>query len=714
MRALLLLCLLLLVAGIGSPVRVGAVPPPPAGARHSLPEGALLGLAEDAARLAGAGDRSEPSATPEGALSGLSEEGIGSAAGRLAEPSAPAPAMQEVMPVVADAADGERRQVQLPMHLDLAFMRRVLVEQVFTDDGVAHFDMDSGGCNRLDLSAPVVGFSPATASTPAGLRVRMQAVARIGLSLLGNCTSVSDWSGMVEVLQIPHLLAGGGGFGMGVADSRVLDHDGRPSALGVLWGWVKNSVQPRIGNLAVDLRGALGELRGLLSQVLHTQTASGLAAVLESVQVDDVRAEDAGLRVEMRLTAPAAFAVPPEPALSADELVRFRMAVADLDGFLTFVVKTVAGDTVATDLRDRLLAALIDGRYRLLDAVEQEQHGDAAVRALFVDLWAQLSPVLADLPGTTPGESGLRYLAFIAAGDALRALQALGPGTGLDISAEGLRRMARLIAPGYDGDPLQATDAVDEALRRRFGFEGVLPPPLPPPEPDPDPEGRWSPLDSVLRSAWAATTGDKTAVARPNPVLDALAVRLRDWAPGRADLDDYLPLVRDLLHEVAAVEQHAGKVPVDVQPLYRNLLFAIAWQESCWRQYVREGGQVVVLRSAGGALGLMQVNKNVWRGFYDVDGLARDIAYNARAGAEIARHYLVDLAVAKREQQHAGGMDNLARAAYAAYNGGPAHLGRYRKPDTPARLRAVDKAFLDKYQAVQAGDELAVASCYGV
>ena len=42
-------------------------------------------------------------------------------------------------------------------------------------------------------------------------------------------------------------------------------------------------------------------------------------------------------------------------------------------------------------------------------------------------------------------------------------------------------------------------------------------------------------------------------------------------------------------------------------------------------------------RTATGDLGVMQVNKHVWRGFYDIDRLKWDVLYNAGAGCEIAR-----------------------------------------------------------------------------
>ena len=109
----------------------------------------------------------------------------------------------------------------------------------------------------------------------------------------------------------------------------------------------------------------------------------------------------------------------------------------------------------------------------------------------------------------------------------------------------------------------------------------------------------------------------------------------------------------------------------------------------------------------------MQVNWRVWRGVYDVAGLRRDIAYNARAGAEILFHYLRDYAIKAGEHRQPGGVDNLPRATYAIYNGGPGHMARYRKKGESRALRKIDDAFWRKFQAVRAGGELGVAECFG-
>jgi hypothetical protein len=97
-----------------------------------------------------------------------------------------------------------------------------------------------------------------------------------------------------------------------------------------------------------------------------------------------------------------------------------------------------------------------------------------------------------------------------------------------------------------------------------------------------------------------------------------------------------------------------------------------------WRQFVKKGKSVIPLASASGDLGLMQVNRNTWRNLYDLKRLGGDIEYNGNAGGEILVYYLTRHAIRKNEHKQQGG--NLARATYAAYNGGPSHLARQRKP----------------------------------
>jgi hypothetical protein len=314
---------------------------------------------------------------------------------------------------------------------------------------------------------------------------------------------------------------------------------------------------------------------------------------------------------------------------------------------------------------------------------------------LFIKSWKRLAPVFRRLSASVPGAEVARYLSFIAAADALEALDRLGEQMGFEISADGLRQLARTLAPQYTEDPLIYSLEVDPELRQLFGFG----PPLLLPEPTPEVEpGAWF----LIPEAQAASGPDLSLVKK-----------LNRWVPERDEIDTYLPLVRDLLKQSANAALDPSQLDKKFHDVFRRMSLATAWQESCWRQFIKEGGKIKPLTSEAGAIGIMQVNQRVWRGFYDRESLRRDIGYNASAGNEILRHYLVDYVIAEGEHLKTDEIDNLVRATYAVYNGGPAHIDRYRKKTIRKALRAIDQSFWAKYQILQR-DELAVARCFNV
>jgi soluble lytic murein transglycosylase-like protein len=165
-----------------------------------------------------------------------------------------------------------------------------------------------------------------------------------------------------------------------------------------------------------------------------------------------------------------------------------------------------------------------------------------------------------------------------------------------------------------------------------------------------------------------------------------------------------------LLNEITDSVLAKSSLAKDQQQLYRQIVYATGWQESCWRQFIKKGEKLVPLASSTGDLGIMQVNRITWRSVYDVKGLGGDISYNSHAGAEILHYYLTRFAIPKREDKQPGG--NLARATYSAYNAGPGGVARYRGVRQSPVWKKVDEAFWTKFQAVSSGQELTVKSCY--
>src|SRR5439155_1108246 len=181
---------------------------------------------------------------------------------------------------------------------------------------------------------------------------------------------------------------------------------------------------------------------------------------------------------------------------------------------------------------------------------------------------------------------------------------AAAPSPGLEISSDGLRRLARVLDPSYAGDPLAYTEAPDPVLRELFHFH-ELPPSESSPAPPPAGESGW--------------LGPRAACASPPPnELGPLARRLDRWLPRADERPAYRDAGARLLALVA--ERAAGASPVEERfaHLYRALVPAGAWQESCWRQFVERDGKVTYLLSKSGDVGIMQVNRRVWRGFFDL------------------------------------------------------------------------------------------------
>lgn len=582
-------------------------------------------------------------------------------------------------------------ELQVPLALEYGILRQAFSEQVFGGaEQDAELFSDRIGCNRLALSDPRID-----AAGDGNLRLRTAMDAQTGTPLGRKCWLAKPWDGQLETVQSIQADQETSRLTFRVVDSALLrSDDGGEMLPGFIQDGIGDFVHPRLDAVTVDLSpvvsgiGELLTLAGARDTALPRETPAPL-------RLAGARAEAGNLMVMFTLEVPEA-APPPEPdteaPLTPEELARWDAAWQSWDAFATWTIKTLAlsaGPELSSALADTLLAA----RYDLRDALARDDRTRDPVRALFLQTWERLAPLVRDVQLGVPGGEALPYAAFVSAGDALQALDRLAPHLGLSLNRDALRQMARLLEPGVDDDALRYGTAVDPALRELLGL---------PPDFDAESEGGGG----VMRQLFGFIREARAAELPP-----ALLRRLEGWVPERGEVDQYLQTVDRLLDGIAAAEHKGGKVPGEFEALYDTLLRATAWQESCWRQYVARDGKIETIRSPTGSVGLMQVNLNVWRGVYEPDKLLESVGYNARAGNEILVHYLVDYAIRKGEHAVGGEPENLARATYAAYNGGPGHLARYRKPGTPANLKKIDAAFWSKYRAIQAEGAAAVKRC---
>jgi hypothetical protein len=522
------------------------------------------------------------------------------------------------------------------------------------------------------------------------LKIAGPAVGNAGLPFLGLCWANISWTGRAEVLARPEI---GPDWQLRFRDleTKLYDASGQKRGFATrLFTMAKGGIEAELSTFTIDLHPPATELTTMLTSFAGPADTSPMVAALQTIRPADLTVEPDAVRVGVALDLPAAPAGPrvSEPALTPKELERWEARLESWDGFLAFVVKTLAGENTDPATRDELLGILLDARREVVDVLARgPQPGHDAVRQIFVATWDRLRAVVRRTVVDQRGvpTHALRYVVFLAAGDALAALDAVAPATGIDFSADGLRRLAKSLDPAFAGDPLQQSDLADPRLQELFQFR----------DPDASP-----------RRPRRAAPGISLNWLLPRPALAAdadewrrLSMRLDRWVPGVRELQIYRETVDHLLAEAADRSLDPDALDERFADLFHHLVKATAWQESCWRQFVRRSEGVTYLTSTTGDVGLMQINLRVWRGFFNAVRLKWDAAYNAGAGAEILQQLLVRYGA--REAR--GRLENAARATYSAYHGGPAHYRRYRTATSASRGFLIDRAFWEKYQAVSAG-----------
>ncbi len=577
-------------------------------------------------------------------------------------------------------------RLEIPLRIPFETIRQALSAQLAASPAGQNAIYREGPCRYLNLGTPTLD------ALDGRLRLIGPGSAALGVELLGNCQNAAVWRGSMQFTLVPQL-DGAGRLRVRILDSRLTDAGASTPALGLIWDLSKRHVHPRLQQFSYDIGAVRAALLDVVRSVAPPGRRAELELVLAQLQLLAPRVEAAGIVVPVAIEIPDAWLAAPPPAgspapLTEAELEALDRALQPWDAFLAYSIKQLALDSEDRPLRKRLFTLLLAGRYQLSAILS----GDAPaagdpVRALFIDAWNELRIILADAQRNGALDaSALRYAVFLEAGDALLALDRAAPGLGMRLSADSLRQLARSLRPGATGDPLAYALAVDPELRRLFDVEEI---------PEPAPPGRsW--LDLFITRAYAASG------PREVPPLDR-------WLPRRDELPAYEARIHDLLQKTSATELRHARLAPPYDGIYRHLVPATALIESCWRQYVARGGKVTYLRSTAASVGIMQINQRVWRGFYEIERLRWDTAYNTRAGAQILMRYLKDYAIPFAERS--GDLGHVPRAAYAVYNAGPRAVGRFNKAQPHPREARVDERLRTLYEGIASGGRADLRNC---
>ncbi len=611
------------------------------------------------------------------------------------------------------------KTVSLPLKVRYDLLGALVRQGMFVSPGQTIVLEDPGDpCRSIRLSNP--GFSAETGR----LHFEVRIDASIGTRLGQGCLTPVQWNGYLALVQTPHIDPQT--WRLAFRTENVILYDGSHRPLktgGVLGELVKTQVVGALDQMTIDLAPPVDEFKAFLLPLFPQAVRQDTLRMLDSMRPGPVRVTPAG--IEMDILADVTEVYEPErdvvqEPVSGEELDGLIQTWQTWDAFLVSLLNSLPADRLTEDDRRILLDALLDIRYGFIRELAEGTLEKGFVRRQFIETWNRISPVfMSHLTGGAAG-SGAGYLAFFTASDALAILDSIGPTMGLEISRNGLIRMAKYMQLG-NAETLAYGPAVDMQLRRVLGL-GSLPETAVPggdetPEENPAGQGgdssRLLPgrrpiffLSLLSSRAWAAEK-------RRTPSL----AEMRQWLVTPENMDTLVPRVRRLLERAATAARQTRKSPPVPAGFFRQAVLATAWQESCYRQFVVKKRKLTYLQSYNRtSVGLMQINERVWRGIYDLHQLRWNIYYNARAGCDILNLYLNRYVLKKYGRalgQKKVSPDFLSALVYALYNGGPAELKKFPRRYRSGKLHRSDKLFREKLAWVKARAWHHIRRCLG-
>lgn len=580
--------------------------------------------------------------------------------------------------------------VTLPLTLDEQLLTTLLVESSFTGPGRSVEVVGrEGECVYVKLEDPKYRMENNL------LRLEVALTVHGGTEVGGQCLFPIQWEGYLVLWQNPVFVGDEFTLSFKVTDSVLLNQKREPAVIaGLVWDFVKESIYEYLEQGQVDLAPPVSRLRAFLKPLFKKEVQVSTSAMLDSLHRGKVYVNDEALVVELVAEVKEAYqadenVVPLTPKQRAEIVALWER----WDSFLVNLITLLAHGPLQPEDRQILMDSLLDSRYAFSAALQEpELHGDL-VRVQFLSAWKNLSPLFRKQLYVRPASNTLGFLAFFTAVDALKLFDAMGPTFGIELSQQGLLYLAEMLSGKSTSLPYLLD--LDEGLRELFNLKPLEKRKLPLKELkkiDLQGEANEDPLSFLFDFLVSPAHAEKeTDVPGFSEILK--------WKVPADPYPGYVKKVRGVLKKAADKVVDDDGVPSSLSEMFVEMIPAMAWQESCFRQFVvREKTLTYLLSYNGSSVGLMQINERIWRGLYDLNRLRWDINYNAVAGCEIValylnRYVLRDTSWEKGDKPHL-----LARLLYSMYNGGPGEYNKFLKREKTGKHYKSDTLFAEKLE----------------
>lgn len=594
-------------------------------------------------------------------------------------------------------------KIVLPLTLDYELLTSLLISSGYVgEDLTALVTGTQRDCTYIRISAPHYS------TTKNGLiRLRLKLFVKLGTPFQDQCFVPAEWQGYVDLLQQPVFDGEKFTLSFKTLTSTLYDLHGQPAKIaGFLWQFAQPKVFAYLDNVIFELAPPIAEMQRFLGPLFHTEIRQTMQKTLNTIKGGEAIVYSSGLVLEL-------LAEVREAQTQVGERVDYQLTAKERqeaiklwetwDAFLVQLLTTMAAQPLAPQDRTVLFDVLLGIRHGFTELLHRNDLQKDLVRSQFITAWQKLGTIFRKQLYSKPSDNILGYFAFFTAADALSVFDRMGPSFGLEMSEQGLLRLLRMLKG--NGSSLQYSPIQDKKLREMMQLPEInwnkmeLPPAEGIAVPNEGPLGFFS--DFMIQPLYAASK-------KPIPSFKEI---LR-WKVTRANCVQHIQRVRSVLQVASERVLSRKNIPRPLHNFYNELIPAMAWQESCFRQFVVKKKKFTYLLSYNrSSVGLMQINERVWRGFYDRNRLRWDIHYNALAGCEIVDLYLRRYVLQDKKWSMSSQRNLLAQLLYAMYNGGP---GQYKKFQARARTGKIyqsDQLFLEKYQWAKKGEWNRVKIC---
>jgi len=338
------------------------------------------------------------------------------------------------------STQAEAREIKLPVPMDYQLIQNVLVNELFTGEGqTAQIWQDGKRCSYLDLTNPRIGGANGQ------VKIDNDVHAKFGAKMGGKCIALIKWNGILETLQKPTLDKTGNVLSFPVTNINAYDRNGQSLNIAQLQDLLQKVVAPKLADLKIDLNKSRDDIVKTLLPYVAAEDTEQLYDSVNSLRFNSVNADARGILLNLGFTANLKQSNNQIAEIfDAGELQQWQTIWQGWQTSLDKAINQVPLEGELAQSRNTLHNVLEKAGIAFEKGLTAEYNRDNdPVRTFINESWDELAPLLRTVSKQLPGAEGLRYLTLIAATDLMYELESIGSPFGLEISANGLRKIAR-------------------------------------------------------------------------------------------------------------------------------------------------------------------------------------------------------------------------------------------------------------------------------